>query len=127
MSVDPTGLLAILFPVMLVTVVLLFVLISRWISYKEKLAMLERGVKPSEFNIQHRHEPRHSLRGALTTTFIGLALTIGLLTLGFGPWLLGGLIPMFIGVAQLIAYLLQPDPKRNGNGVQERDADEQAE
>ncbi len=37
---------------------------------------------------------------------VGLALLIGLFTLGKGPWLLGGFIPLFVGNMYLIFYLL---------------------
>ncbi len=46
------------------------------------------------------------LRRGLYTTAIGLALLLGLLTLGFGVWILGGLIPGCIGLAQLAAVWL---------------------
>jgi hypothetical protein len=48
---------------------------------------------------------RAQLRKGITVTMIGLAITIGLGTIehGYpGPWLLGGLVPMFVGIAQVI-------------------------
>lgn len=61
-----------------------------------------------------------SLRRGVKTTMIGLALLIGLSFIGYhrsagpfgmptidpGPWLLGGLIPTFIGVAQILVALM---------------------
>jgi hypothetical protein len=61
---------------------------------------------------------RIALRKGIRLTFIGLALTIGLSFIGYsdggpfgmslhpGPWLLGGLIPMFIGLAQVVSSML---------------------
>ena len=51
------------------------------------------------------------LRKGITLAMIGLALLIGLsfidnFTHTPGPWLLGGLIPMFAGIAQIIIALL---------------------
>lgn len=46
------------------------------------------------------------LRRGLYTAAIGLALLLGLGTLGLGVWILGGLIPGCIGLAQLAAVLL---------------------
>jgi hypothetical protein len=53
------------------------------------------------------------LRKGITLTMVGLALLIGLSFIGplsgiffFGPWMLGGLIPMFVGIAQIINALL---------------------
>jgi hypothetical protein len=58
-----------------------------------------------------------TLRGGVTTSMVGLALLIGFSFIGYhageippirpGPWLLGGLIPMFVGIAQIINGLMQ--------------------
>lgn len=66
------------------------------------------------------HEaPDRSLRKGIMLALIGLAILIGLSFIGYdnngpfnspelhpGPWLLGGLIPMFVGIAQIIVALL---------------------
>jgi hypothetical protein len=61
---------------------------------------------------------RIALHRGIRLTFIGLAITIGLSFIGYrddggvlpsihpGPWLLGGLIPTFIGVAQVLSAVL---------------------
>lgn len=54
------------------------------------------------------------MRKGVTVTMVGFALLIGLSFIGYhsdgrmeyGPWLLGGLIPMFVGIAQIINALL---------------------
>jgi hypothetical protein len=53
------------------------------------------------------------LRKGVMLTMVGFALLLGLSFIGplnriffFGPWMLGGLIPMFVGVAQIINALL---------------------
>ena len=60
-------------------------------------------------------EPQRALYKGIRTAFVGFAILVGLsfiggtpLTPGFhgGPWLLGGLIPMFVGIAQVIIALL---------------------
>ena len=62
-------------------------------------------------------DPNRTLRKGITLAFIGLALLTGLSFIGLhdtgngyvfrpGPWLLGGLIPMFIGIAQVIIAVL---------------------
>jgi hypothetical protein len=74
-----------------------------------------------------------TLRRGMMTAMVGFALLIGLSFIGYhggdglfnpasirpGPWLLGGLIPMFVGVAQIliavmsgatIAWRMQPPP-----------------
>lgn len=54
-----------------------------------------------------------ALRKGIMVTCVGLALFVGLSFIGMhgssfypGPWLLGGLIPMFVGIAQIISALL---------------------
>jgi hypothetical protein len=57
---------------------------------------------------------QHQLRRGMQVAFIGLALLIGLGFIGYrgdgvfypGPWLLGGLIPLFVGIAQVIGAFL---------------------
>jgi hypothetical protein len=60
-------------------------------------------------------DPQRALHKGIRTAFIGLALLIGLSFIGGtpgtmsfhgGPWLLGGLIPMFVGIAQVIIAVL---------------------
>lgn len=49
------------------------------------------------------------LRKGLMTALIGFAILIGLFFIDvnrLGPWLLGGLIPMFVGIAQIIVAVL---------------------
>jgi hypothetical protein len=85
-------------------------------------------------------DPQRALFRGIRTAFIGLAILIGLSFIGGtpgssdfrgGPWLLGGLIPMFVGIAQVIIALLSgaelpgvqprtqygPPPGRPGPGV----------
>jgi hypothetical protein len=61
-----------------------------------------------------------TMRRGITTAAVGFALLIGLSFIGYhggdgvfnpatirpGPWLLGGLIPMFVGIAQIIIALM---------------------
>lgn len=57
---------------------------------------------------------QRQLRKGVQVAFIGLALLIGLGFIGYrgdgtyvyGPWLLGGLIPLFVGIAQIIGAVL---------------------
>lgn len=56
--------------------------------------------------------PQRQLTKGIQVAMIGLALLIGLSFIGtfsghmLGPWLLGGLIPMFVGIAQIISAVL---------------------
>jgi hypothetical protein len=66
---------------------------------------------------ENSDDPQRMLRKGIVLSFIGLALVTGLSFIGMhdtgtgyvfhpGPWLLGGLIPLFVGLAQVIIALL---------------------
>ncbi len=112
-------------------------IVLRLLAHRERMAMIRHGLSPqTKMGIGKAYQgrnptgstfgngatcsdPRYLLRKGITLTFIGLALTIGLSFIGMdgdsgrwhpGPWLLGGLIPMFIGLAQVTtAFLTDPD------------------
>ena len=55
------------------------------------------------------NNPASTLRKGITLAMCGMALLIGLSFISpghFGPWLLGGLIPLFVGIAQVIIAVL---------------------
>lgn len=106
-----------------------YAMASRWFAHQERMAMIARGIAPppgprdvrrmyrAGFAPSGGYDQEHyvwaqahrSLRAGIVLTMIGFALVIGLSFIrpGMpGPWLLGGLIPMFVGLAQIaIAYL----------------------
>ena len=71
------------------------------------------GAMPNHYFEQDFYA-QHQLRRGIQVAFIGLALLIGLGFIGYrsdghyayGPWLLGGLIPMFVGIAQIVGAVL---------------------
>ncbi|NMB00543.1 MAG: hypothetical protein GX971_03340 [Firmicutes bacterium] len=96
-------------PIILTTLVVVLVIALRWFSYKERMAMIAQGLSIEEKGEQ---PGRHKLLLAIGIVLglVGLALTIGLLTIGMGPWLLVGLIPLFAGLALILTSLvLRPD------------------
>ncbi|MBC5799564.1 MAG: hypothetical protein GIX03_13455 [Candidatus Eremiobacteraeota bacterium] len=111
-------------------------IILRLLAHRERMEMIRHGLSPqakagfgkgyqipsatpATFANATNSNPSTLLRKGITLTFIGLALTIGLSFIGLdgdtgrwhpGPWLLGGLIPLFIGLAQVTtAFLTDPD------------------
>jgi Domain of unknown function (DUF6249) len=65
------------------------------------------GWSPTAYDTSYQAQAH--LRKGVQVAFIGLALLIGLSFIGhhvFGPWLLGGLIPLFVGIAQIITALM---------------------
>jgi hypothetical protein len=96
----------------LLVVVVALVLVLRYLSYRENLAMVEKGLLPPA----KTRNGKDTLRWGIIITAIGLALCLGLYPLGaatpntyplgFGPWMLLGLIPLFFGLALVLIYVL---------------------
>jgi hypothetical protein len=99
------------------------IVLVRWFKHREILAMVEKGLLPAQYaqymNTSRGRGGRGLLGWGIALVMLGLALMIGLwpigftqagaenpYPLGFGPWMLAGLIPLFIGLALLIIYFL---------------------
>ena len=97
--------------------------LTRWFKHREVMAMVEKGILPEDYvpsvSEPRRQEGRGLFIWGVALAMLGLALITGLWPLGiawsgaevqyplnFGPWMLIGLIPLFIGLALLIAYFL---------------------
>jgi hypothetical protein len=84
-----------------------------WVPPPTAQVSESRGKRKGRCKDEEDNDPPHvTLRKGIRLSMIGLALTIGLSFIGFdghpepGPWLLGGLIPMFVGLSQVILALL---------------------
>src|SRR5262245_15054709 len=97
--------------VSILVVVLGFVAFMRYLSYKETLALAEKGLtRPETTN------SKGLLRWGIIVTALGFALTLGLFLFGFGagenyplhlgPWMLGGFIPLFLGTSLILLHYL---------------------
>jgi formate hydrogenlyase subunit 3/multisubunit Na+/H+ antiporter MnhD subunit len=95
-----------------------FIILLRYLQYRERIALLTHGINPNQLRRQRRNQG--ILRAGLITMAVGVALTIGLYPLGFllpstfstaplhlGPWLLPGLIPLGVGLALMCSYYLE--------------------
>ena len=93
------------------TVIFVFLAFLRYMKYKETIALAEKGLTAPE--------PKSSktlLRWGIVVTALGLALTLGLYAIGFnsadnyplhlGPWMLGGLVPLFLGLGLVLLHYL---------------------
>lgn len=99
-------------------------LIFRMFAHRERMAMIARGIHPNgpapseesrwaTFGQPMRPgemldpvQAQYAMRRSIMLAAVGLAITIGLSFLGYGPWLILGMIPLFIGVAQLMIATL---------------------
>ncbi len=106
------GMVAILFPVFVLAVFFGFIILLRYIRFKENTMMIQRGIAPDAFQIpagldrKRLLTPAYRLRNGIITCCVGIALFFGLLTMGVGQWLLGGLIPFAYGVGELLTIVL---------------------
>ncbi|MFY9779499.1 MAG: DUF6249 domain-containing protein [Candidatus Baltobacteraceae bacterium] len=108
----------------------------RWMAHRERMEMIRHGMAPplgkADWRAVRAQSPsgpgayagapqqaaQVTLHKGIKVAFIGLALTIGLSFIGYhdggpfgmslhpGPWLLGGLVPLFVGLAQIVSALL---------------------
>ncbi len=112
----------------------------RYLDHRERMSMIERGLVPPPHGALRQRRGSAVLRGGLITTAVGVAVTIGLYTMGYllpvpfsavpgraGPWLLPGLIPTAVGLALIASYYLAPprteQTDENGSLDSDTDAD----
>ena len=93
------------------TIIFGFLAFLRYMKYKETIALAEKGLTAPETKSN-----KALLRWGVVITAIGLALTLGLYLVGFnsaenyplhlGPWMLGGFVPLFLGLGLLLLHYL---------------------
>lgn len=123
----------ILIPCAILLVVLGFVTLNRYIAYKERVALARLGFSLEDLNrdkdaAAKRQGHRGVLWGGVMTAMSGLALLLGLSTLGMGAWLIGGLLPLFVGLGMVFIYFntsgTAPDPTADDDEPPEDDGAE---
>ena len=88
-----------------------FLAFLRYMNYKETIALAEKGLARPE-----QKAGKGLLRWGVVVTGLGIALSLGLYTIGFsagdnyplhlGPWMLGGLVPLFLGLSLILIHTL---------------------
>lgn len=96
-----------------------FIAYMRFLSYRETLALAEKGLLKPVRN----GNGKGALVWGIIITAIGLALLLGLwplnallntsAPLGFGPWMLAGLLPVFFGLALILIHVLTREKNKN--------------
>ena len=97
--------------VSIVLVIFGFFAFLRYMNYKETLALAEKGLTKPETK-----SGKGLLRWGILVTTLGFALTVGLYFIGFGsadiyplhlgPWMLGGFVPLFLGLGLILSHFL---------------------
>ena len=97
-----------------------FFLAMRYLGYRETLALAEKGL------VRPGGNGKGALRWGIVFAGLGLALFLGLwplgfvvggregFPLGFGPWMLAGLLPLFFGLSLILIYVATADRKKAG-------------
>jgi hypothetical protein len=100
---------AMVVPVAIVAIIFRYVLEQRKLLHQERMAMIEKGLAPEDPKEPSEYLTPYSrtrtLHSGVITTAVGLALLVGLGSMGRGPWLLGGLIPLAVGLGTLITFI----------------------
>lgn len=98
---------------------MIFALIAfmRYMAYRETLALAEKNLVRGSV----RGDDSGTLRTGVITAAVGMALCLGLwpigflanMPFGFGPWMVIGLLPLFIGLGLILIYvLMRPEKKQ---------------
>ena len=97
--------------VSILLVILGFLAFLRYMKYKETIALAEKG-----FTQPESKPNKGLLRWGIVITALGVALTLGLYFFGFdsadiyplhlGPWMLGGFVPLFLGLGLVLLHYL---------------------
>jgi len=97
--------------VAVVLIIFGFLAFLRYMNYRETLALAEKGLTKPE-----RKSGKGLLRWGIVLSSLGLALSLGLYLIGFnsptsyplhlGPWMLGGFVPLFLGLGLVLLHFL---------------------
>ncbi len=99
-------------PLFLLFIILMFVTINRYITYRERVALAQLGFRPEDIAqaVSARRGHRGVLWGGVITAMSGLALLLGLSPLGIGIWLIAGLLPLCVGLGMILIYFWTGTP-----------------
>lgn len=88
-----------------------FLAFLRYMNYKETITLAEKGLPRPEVK-----SGKSLLRWGIVIAGIGFALSLGLYPIGFssgenyplhlGPWMLGGFVPLFLGLSLILLHYL---------------------
>jgi len=117
-------------PSVLIIATLIFVAVMRYITYRERVALLEHGAD-LDLIVRSQRAGRQGSRGILwagtITATCGMGLLAGLWLLGPGIWLMVGFLPLFIGLGMLGIYYVTAGSNSAVHDGQRSPADDRAQ
>ena len=79
--------------------------IKRFLKHREIMRYARQGMYPP-YQLMSNKKPVRTMKGGIIVASIGLGITLGFSFLGDGPWMMGGFIPLCIGMGlMLIGWL----------------------
>ena len=96
------------------------IILLRYLNYKETLALADRGLVRAQAESKNG---KGNLKTGIILASIGVALMLGMAPIGayssypmgFGPWMILGLLPLFIGLGLVLIYVVTREPKDKGD------------
>ena len=96
--------LAMLIPIVAIVMGISAGIYSMYLEHKRRMKLIEKGLWKPEME-KKESKPEDTLKAGIIVTAIGLAILLSLqLTVGMGIWHIVGFIPLFVGIALIIAY-----------------------
>jgi len=93
-----------------------FLAFLRYLNYRETIILAEKGLTKPETK-----SGKGLLRWGIVLASLGLAFSLGLYLFGFdsvdnyplhlGPWMLGGFVPLFLGLGLILIHYLTDKEK----------------
>jgi len=91
-----------------------FLILLRFLNYRETISLAEKGLVRAQTEASNG---KGNLKTGIILASIGLALMIGMAPIGiysgypggFGPWMILGLLPLFIGLGLVLIYVVTRD------------------
>ncbi|MFT5194575.1 MAG: hypothetical protein ACI9EW_002124 [Cellvibrionaceae bacterium] len=80
--------------------------VTRFFKHREIMRYARQGMYPP-YQLTSTTAPTKSIKKGINTAAVGLGLTLGLSFLGDGPWMIAGLIPLFVGLGLLLTGWLE--------------------
>lgn len=108
MNMDWSVIVVFGFPLIMTVCGMGYAAFQGYLKHKERMAMIASGLLPEDWKdeatLERSKSPSTST--GIIVTLVGVAITVGLSTIGIGPWLIGGLVPTAVGCAMLISEVI---------------------